>query len=138
MDAREATATLMQLVNGYQVSQAIHVAAALGIADLLADGPRTSNDLAQAAGADADALYRVLRALASVGVLNEEEGRLFSLTPVGEPLRSDVPGSLHGWAVCVADGPLGQRGRLGRPPLRSIGGPWHQRCVEVTRLSSES
>lgn len=101
MDAREATATLMQLVNGYQVSQAIHVAAALGIADLLADGPRTSNDLAQAAGADADALYRVLRALASVGVLNEEEGRLFSLTPVGEPLRSDVPGSVHGWAVFV-------------------------------------
>jgi hypothetical protein len=99
MDAREATATLIRLVNGYQVSQAIHVAATLGIADLLADGARTSGDLAEAAGADADSLYRLLRALASVGVLNEDDGRLFSLTPVGERLRSDVPGSLHGWAA---------------------------------------
>jgi O-methyltransferase/methyltransferase family protein len=91
----------MQLVNGYQVSQAIHVAAALGIADLLADGARSSDDLAQQAGVDADTLYRLLRALASVGVLHEDDGRLFSLTPVGERLRSDVPGSLHGWAVFV-------------------------------------
>jgi hypothetical protein len=101
MDAREATVTLMQLVNGYQVSQAIHVAAELGIADLLADGARSSDDLAQQAGADADTLYRLLRALASVGVLHEDDGRLFSLTPIGERLRSDVPGSLHGWAVFV-------------------------------------
>ena len=99
MDARENTATLLRLVNGYYVSQAIHVAASLGIADLLADGARTSDDLAEAAGADADSLYRLLRALASVGVLHEGDGRLFSLTPVGELLRSDVPGSLHGWAA---------------------------------------
>jgi hypothetical protein len=102
MDPREATATLMRLVNGYQVSQAIHVAAELGIADLLAEGARTSDDLAAEAGADADTLYRLLRALASVGVLHEDDGRLFSLTPVGERLRSDVPGSLHGWAVFIA------------------------------------
>ena len=101
MDARETTATLIRLVNGYQVSQAIHVAAALGIADLLADGARTSDDLAQASGAHADSLYRLLRALAGAGVLHEDESRRFSLTPVGERLRSDVPGSLHGWAVFV-------------------------------------
>jgi hypothetical protein len=101
MDPREATATLIRLVNGYQVSQAIHVAATLGIADLLADGARTSEDLAREAGADADSLYRLLRALASVGVLHEDEGRIFSLTPVGDQLRADVPGSLHGWAVFV-------------------------------------
>ena len=99
MDARENTATLLRLVNGYYVSQAIHVAASLGIADLLADGTRTSDELAEAAGADAATLYRLLRALASVGVLHEGDGRLFSLTPVGELLRSDVPGSLHGWAA---------------------------------------
>ena len=99
MDARENAATLIRLVNGYYVSQAIHVAASLGIADLLADGARTSDDLAEAAGADADSLYRLLRALASVGVLHQGDGRLFSLTPIGELLRSDVPGSLHGWAA---------------------------------------
>ena len=91
----------MRLVNGYQVSQAIHVAAELGIADLLAEGARSSDDLAAAAGADGDSLYRLLRALASVGVLHEDDGRVFSLTPVGDQLRSDVPGSLHGWAVFV-------------------------------------
>jgi hypothetical protein len=101
MEPSEATTTLMRLVNGYQVSQAIHVAAELGIADLLAEGARSSDDLAAEAGADADSLYRLLRALASVGVLHEDEGRLFSLTPVGDQLRSDVPGSLHGWAVFV-------------------------------------
>jgi hypothetical protein len=99
MDARENTATLLRLVNGYYVSQAIHVAASLGIADLLADGTRTSDDLAHEADADPETLYRLLRALASVGVLHEGDGRLFSLTPVGELLRSDVPGSLHGWAA---------------------------------------
>ena len=99
MDPRENTATLIRLVNGYYISQAIHVAASLGIADLLADGTRTSDDLANEAGADPDTLYRLLRALASVGVLHEGDGRLFSLTPVGALLRSDVPGSLHGWAA---------------------------------------
>jgi hypothetical protein len=99
MNARENTATLLRLVNGYYVSQAIHVAASLGIADLLGDGTRTSDDLAHEADADPETLYRLLRALASVGVLHEGDGRLFSLTPVGELLRSDVPGSLHGWAA---------------------------------------
>jgi methyltransferase family protein len=94
MDPREATATLMRLVNGYQVSQAIHVAATLGIPDLLADGARTSDELAEEAGADVDSLYRLLRALAGVGVVHEDDDRRFSLTPVGECLRSDVPGSL--------------------------------------------
>jgi hypothetical protein len=99
MDARENAATLLRLVNGYYVSQAIHVAATLGIADLLADGTRTSDELANEAGADPDTLYRLLRALASVGVFHEGDDRAFSLTPLGELLRSDVPGSLHGWAA---------------------------------------
>jgi hypothetical protein len=101
MEPREATATLMRLVNGYQVSQAIHVAATLGIADLLAAGARTSDDLAEEAGADAGSLHRLLRALASVGVLLEDDDRRFSLTAVGERLRTDVPGSLHGWAAFI-------------------------------------
>ena len=97
---RPSTA-LRRLVNGYQVSQAIHVAATLGIADLLAAGPRASDDLAAATGAHPQALYRLLRALASVGVFHEEEGRCFSLTPLGDCLRADAPEPVGGWAAFV-------------------------------------
>src|SRR6478609_7030697 len=94
-------ATLGRLIVGFQVSQAIHVAATLGIADLLADGPRTSDELAIATDSHAGSLYRLLRALASVGVFHEDEGRRFALTATGELLRSDVSGSLRGWAAFV-------------------------------------
>jgi hypothetical protein len=93
--------TLRRLANGYQVSQAIHVMAVLGIADLLGDGPRASDELAAATDTDPGALYRLLRALASIDVLHEDGGRCFSLAPLGEGLRSDVPNSLHGWATFV-------------------------------------
>jgi hypothetical protein len=92
---------LRRLINGYQVSQAIHVAATLGIADLLADGSRTSDELAEATGSQPRALYRLLRALAAAGVLHEDENRSFALSDVGAQLRSDVPDSLHGWASFV-------------------------------------
>jgi O-methyltransferase/methyltransferase family protein len=93
------------LVNGFQVSQAIHVAAVLGIADLLEDGPRTSDDLAAATDTHPRTLYRLLRALAAVGVLREDDGRTFSLTPLGDPLRSDAPDSIRGWAAFVGRAP---------------------------------
>ena len=92
---------LLRLVNGYQVSQALHVAATLKLADLLARGPRTSDDLAAATEAHADALYRLLRALAAIGVFKELEGRRFELTPLGDGLRSDVPVSIRGWAAFI-------------------------------------
>jgi Dimerisation domain/O-methyltransferase domain len=69
----------MRLLSGLRSSQAIHVAASLGIPDLLADGPRQSGDLAREAGADPDALYRLLRALAAIGVLAEDDERGFAL-----------------------------------------------------------
>jgi hypothetical protein len=96
-----SAADLRQLVNSYQVSQAVHVAAVLGLADLVAGGPRTSDDLAAATDTDADALYRLLRALASVGVFRERDGKRFELAELGRPLRSDVPDSLADWAVFV-------------------------------------
>lgn len=84
---------LDQLISGYWVSQAIYAAAKFGIADQLAQGPRSVVDLSQATATDPDALYRLLRALASVGIFEERESRCFALTPLAEPLRSDVPGS---------------------------------------------
>lgn len=95
-------ATMMRrLVDGYQVSQAIHVAATLGIADLLADANRTSDELAESTGTHPATLYRLLRALASVDVLCEFDDRSFELTPLGECLRSDVPDSIASWAAFV-------------------------------------
>jgi multifunctional cyclase/dehydratase/O-methyltransferase len=77
---------------GVHMSRAVYVVAALGIADLLADGPLTAAQLARGQ-AHEGSLYRVLRLLAALGVLAEHDHRSFSLTILGEPLRADVPAS---------------------------------------------
>jgi hypothetical protein len=86
-------AELDSLITGYCISQAIYVAAELGIADRLAAGPRSPDELASEIGAHDRSLYRLLRALASVGIFVEDAQGRFALTPMGELLRSDVPGS---------------------------------------------
>lgn len=92
---------MMRLINGYQVSQALHVAATLGIADLLEDGPRSSDALADRVGANRDALYRLLRALSAAGVFHEDVDRVFSLTELGACLRSDAPQPVGPWAAHI-------------------------------------
>lgn len=81
MSERDLSGQLARLINGYQVSQAIHVAATLGIPDLLGEGPRSSGALATATQTHPTALYRLLRALASVGILHEHDNRQFVLAP---------------------------------------------------------
>jgi hypothetical protein len=80
---------LLAVVRGYQRSRALTVVAELGIADLLRDGPRACDDLAAATGTHTPTLYRVLRALASIGIFTEDADRRFGLTPMGEYLRRD-------------------------------------------------
>jgi hypothetical protein len=80
------------------LSRSLYVAAQLGIADLLAHEPQTPARLAEACGAHAPSLGRVLRALASVGVFAEDERGRFGLTPLAETLRSDATGSLRALA----------------------------------------
>jgi hypothetical protein len=90
---------LLALIGGYRATQMIAVAARLGIADRLAGWARSAPDLARAAGADPDALRRLLSALVNLGLLAEDgEGR-FALTALGGRLRTDVPGSLRAWAI---------------------------------------
>lgn len=97
-------AVLAQLVFGKCVSMAISVAAKLELADRLADGPKPVADLVRDTRTHAPNLYRVLRALASVGVFAEDPDGRFRLTPVGEYLRTGVPGSLRGIAdYCGSD-----------------------------------
>ena len=132
------TVTLRRLTNGYQVTQAIHVAATLGIADLLRDGPRDSAALAQETGTHAPSLHRVLRALASIGVLHEGDDGRFALTAVGECLRSDAPEPVGAWAAFVgrpyhwqAWGALLHGVRTGESPFHAVHGTdtWDYRAA---------
>lgn len=94
---------LDRMITGYWVSQAIYAAAKFGIADYLKNGPRSIDELAKLSSANPDALYRLLRALASVGIFEEVESQHFSLTPLAEPLQSDVPGSKRALALMSGD-----------------------------------
>ena len=98
-EERTAATALLHMIWGLPISRAVYLAAELGVADLLATGPRTAASLAQATQADEPALYRVLRLLAALGVLTEPEPRSFGLTVLGDRLRSDVPASMRNWAM---------------------------------------
>src|SRR5262245_5702994 len=100
-DTAAASLELLSLITSYRVTQILHVAAVLGIADLLTSGPMHIGELAAATATHGPALSRVLRALASIGVFAEIEHGQFALTPLGDRLRSDVPGSMRAWAIMV-------------------------------------
>ena len=72
---------LLGIALGYMLARAVHVAAEMGIADLLSDGPKRVEDLAQATGARPQSLYRLLRALAGNGIFAEDSSGRFELTP---------------------------------------------------------
>jgi hypothetical protein len=105
MSDASATAVRAELTGrilGFAVSQAIYAAAALGIPDLLAGGPRLTAELADAAGAHPHALYRLLRMLASHGIFVEEQDGRFANSASSELLR-EVPGSLRALAVAAGE-----------------------------------
>ena len=97
------SASLLQMMAGPWVAQAIFTAANLGIADRVKDGPVSVEALAEATGVHAPSLYRVLRALASIGVFAESEPGLFGTTPIADCLRSDALGSLRAFALMTGD-----------------------------------
>jgi hypothetical protein len=103
METASPQQQIAQMLTGYWLAQAVYVAAKLGLADLLKDGPRTAADLATATQSRARPLYRLLRALASVGVFAEDDWQRFSLTPLAECLRSDVPGSQRAMAITAGE-----------------------------------
>src|SRR4051794_363350 len=93
MPAADPSSTMVRLLQGAWATQALHAAAALGIADELRDRAATSAELAAATGAHADSLHRLLRYLVTLGVLAGDDDSGFRLTPVGRLLRADVSGS---------------------------------------------
>ncbi len=90
---------MLNMINGFRISQLVIVMAQLGVADLLAEGPQTAEALATATHAQPEQLYRVMRALAAHGVFAESAGRRFALTPLSEYLRTTQPGSVRSHAL---------------------------------------
>jgi hypothetical protein len=124
-----ATATLRQLIMGFRITQLIHVAAKLGLADRLQLGPRTPRELAGEVHAEPQALHRVLRSLAGLGIFAETADGSFVLTPLAQLLRTDVPGSLNGVARLYGEewvwqtyGRMRQSVETGRPAFESVHG----------------
>lgn len=96
---------MQQMLNGFRVTQALYVAARLGLADILKDGPQPVAALAATTGANADTLYRVLRALASIGVFEEGPAGQFALTPLAAVLQHDHPSAVRAQALFRGDEP---------------------------------
>jgi hypothetical protein len=96
-----AAQLVIQAASGHLVASALQVVVRLGIPDLLAAGPQDPAALATKTGTREDALYRVLRALASIGLFEEDGQGRFALTLAGQMLRSDVPGSMHDMALWI-------------------------------------
>jgi hypothetical protein len=116
-DAVDLRAQMNQLIRGYWTTQAIFVAADLRIADMLTDGPRTPDELGQMAGVAGDMLYRVLRALASIGIFTEDSEGRFGLTPLAATLCGDsgqrAYARLHGQELYQSWGKLLEAVRTG-------------------------
>jgi C-methyltransferase len=90
---------LLDLINGSWIAQACYVTARLGLADLLAKGPLTAEELAAATATNAPALRRLLGALGSVDICRLRDDGAFEMTRLGTLLRTDVPYSMHAWAL---------------------------------------
>jgi SAM-dependent methyltransferase len=129
-EAAPPGAIIAGMARAHRETQMIYAAAELGLADLLAAGPRAAAELAAATGAHAPSLRRLLRALAAFGVVAEEEDGRFALTAEGERLRADVPGSLR--SMVLDFGGLAYATWAEFPHAVRTGGSAHERVHGMT------
>lgn len=101
-------AQLIQMATGYWLSRIVYAAAKLDLADRLAAGPKSAEELAGPTGTHAPSLHRLMRTLASLGILTERDAKRFALTPLGEALKTGAPGSARA-TVLTLGGHLGWR-----------------------------
>ncbi|MGW6983372.1 methyltransferase [Streptomyces sp. NPDC054932] len=120
---------VLQLVTSSWMAAAVSAAAELGVADALAGGARPVDEIAEAVGAHAPTLHRLLRACADIGLFEEHDGAVFALTEVGEALRSDSPASMRNfarWTGLAADRNtwvgLADSVRTGEPAFEKVHG----------------
>jgi len=90
---------MLQIMSGFWISRCVYILAKLGIADLIKDESKTVDELATATASHALSLFRVLRALASIGIISQHGQNRFGATPLSDTLRSDVRGSLRAFAM---------------------------------------
>jgi DNA-binding MarR family transcriptional regulator len=100
-DGLPPRAVVSQMATGYWTSQAVRAMASLGLADHLATGSRTAEDLAEETGAHAPSLGRLLRALVALGLCERAAAGRVRLTPLGEAMRSDVPDSARSFVLMI-------------------------------------
>ena len=119
---------LFEMATAYWLSQAIYVAAKLGIADLLKDGPQSCVALAASTGADAASLFRLMRALSSVGIFSHVGRDCFALSRLAESLQTEVHGSLRAMVITIGEihyqacGNLLHSVQTGSPAFNSVFG----------------
>jgi SAM-dependent methyltransferase len=135
---------LRRLIFGHRLTEMIAVATRLGLADLLGDSAQTASELAAQLDANPNALHRLLRALASVGVVAAYEHDQYALTPIGQCLRSDAPDSQRAWVLMEsADffqqswADLGTAVRTGRSAAEyALGMPFYQYMANHSGVAS--
>lgn len=136
---------IIQLARAYMTSACLYAAARLRVADFLAAGPQPVAELARSCRANEDALYRTLRALASMGVFQEKAPRTFANSPLSEAIRSDLPGSARDAVLFMGDslhmeiyGELTYTLETGAPAFKKITGmqpfEFFQQDAEENRL----
>jgi hypothetical protein len=99
MTSQVSALRLFDLIQSHRVTAVIHVAAKLGIAELLRDGPRPIGELAKATGADERALGRLLTALSTIGICERSGKDVYALTEVGGGLDGEAEQSFKAWAI---------------------------------------
>jgi ubiquinone/menaquinone biosynthesis C-methylase UbiE len=90
---------MLQIISGFWVARCVYVAAKLGIPDLIKDAPKTAEELSAETATHGPSLFRVLRALAAVGVITQDSDNRFDSTPLSQTLCSNVPGSIRAFAM---------------------------------------
>jgi hypothetical protein len=95
-------AQLVQMAHAHWVSRIVYVAAKLGLADHLANGSKSADEIAVETGTHAPSLYRLMRTLANLGILTEDVTHCFALTPLGDALKTGAPGSARATILTVA------------------------------------
>lgn len=128
-----------ELIWGFMTTQAIHAGCKLGVFDLLAKGKRTASDIALHTGSNPPSMQRLLRFLASIGIVVEDDGSQYSCTSLGEWLQPRHPQSLHGLALLFGApfmwsswGDFAETVRTGQPAFeRVLGSPVFEHLSNV-------
>lgn len=128
---QSAAYSLLDLIQGSVITQAISIAARLGMADVLGDGPLSAEEIAKRVGSDPEATYRLLRTLSGYSVFELRPDGRYALTPMAEALREDAPDSMRGMAMLMGNPTLWEEfghliesvrtGEANLPKLRQMG-----------------